>query len=70
MNDKKFEISARTIARKMDEATDLVLAGTKNVNVGNMMISEFKAVTAFYRMQLDISRLTGKAIDTPIINMD
>ena len=70
---KNTKISMRAVALRMDEvATKIVDPGNKeiNVNVGTMMIKEFNSLLSAYRLQLDISRLTGKPIENPIVSMD
>ena len=70
MNEKKFQFSAREVGRLMDETTRKVVSGETNVNVGTMMISEFKAIMSAYRLQLDHSKITGKPMENPLVNMD
>ena len=70
MSEKKFQISAREVAKRMDVATQAVIDGKTNVNVGTMAISEFKAILSAYRLQLDESKITGKPVVNPLVNMD
>lgn len=70
MGDKRFQISARAVAKRMDETAEAVISGKVNVNVGTMAISEFKAIMSAYRLQLDESKITGKPVENPLVNMD
>lgn len=70
MAKERFQISARSVIEKMDKATDAVLAGKTNVNVGSMVISEYKVILATFRLQLEQSKITGKPMENPLVNMD
>ena len=70
MSDKRFQISARKVAERMDATAQQVVDGKVNVNVGTMAISEFKAIMSAYRLQLDESKITGKPVVNPLVNMD
>ena len=65
----KFQISARDVAKRMDEVTKAVVNGEANVNVGNMMIGEYKALMASYRLQVEVSKMTGKPLGSTLVDM-
>lgn len=70
---KNTQISMRAVGLRMDEVAAKI-ADPKdkdfNVNVGTLMVKEFNSLLSAYRLQLDVSRLTGNQIENPIVNMD
>jgi len=74
MNEKKSsQVSMRAVAKRMDDVVDKIVDPKNkdyNVNVGVMMIKEFNSFLSAYRLQLEISKLTGQPVENPIISMD
>ena len=70
MSTKKFQISARVVAERMDNVTQMVIDGKVNVNVGSLALNEFRAVMSAYKLQLEQSKITGKPMENPLVNMD
>ena len=70
---KNTQISMREVGLRMD-AVAAKIADPKdkdfNVNVGTLMVKEFNSLLSAYRLQLDVSRLTGNQIENPLVNMD
>lgn len=72
MSEKK-QISMRAVALRMDDVVEKIVDPKNkdyNVNVGVMMIKEFNSFLSAYRLQLEVAKLAGSQIGTPIINMD
>lgn len=65
----KYQVSARNMAQTMDEVTAKVYTGDVNVSVGSLAVNQFKAILQAHKLQIEESKLSGKPLLDPIVDM-